>query len=612
MRKSLFSHKGFYWRTFFYVIRYKMTLLYFQQMRRERLIMKSGKKRGKNPLAGKSIRSKLNSVVKLMLFFMVVMGIAAAIGAFQLRSAAHELSDEWMVANNVIAEVDYLTSEYRLKQFAHISSNDEASHESYEQQMEEIDIQVVGLIEDYKETITSEKDRELLNAATSAWTNYKEVTNDRVLTYSRLGDDEAANTIMLGESYEAYQEFQVHFDTLLEFNREGADAASDEAEKTFLFVLVTVIVMTLIAALSSLKVANNIINVILKAIDELVHVAEEMTKGNLTAVAEYDDTDELGVLASSMELTVKTLHGYVQEISDILVEIAHGDLTKEFDEITDFHGDFSSIKESFIYILKQLNATLQSIQSESMQVDSGSNQIAHAANELASGTSEQASAVEELTATINTVTDMAENAAEEARQTYENMMNSVNAAENERLKMQELQEEMGRIKEISSEIEVIITSIEEIASQTSLLALNASIEAARAGDAGRGFAVVADQIGKLATDSAQAVLNTRELIGKTVEEIEKGNAVTETTALGFEQIIQDLGTFAEISKKTSETSLSQAKALREVESGIEQISTATQTNASASQECSAISEGLAARAEELDGLVKRFKLHPTN
>ena len=175
--------------------------------------------------------------------------------------------------------------------------------------------------------------------------------------------------------------------------------------------------------------------------------------------------------------------------------------------------------------------------------------------------------------------------------------------------MQELQEEMGRIKEISGEIEAIIITIEEIASQTSLLSLNASIEAARAGEAGKGFAVVADQIGKLATDSAQAVVNTKELIGKTVEEIEKGNKITEETAKEFENIIDAMQSFAAMAKDVNENADNQAKALAQVEDGIEQISLVTQQNAAASEECSAISEELAARATELDNLVEKFVLH---
>ena len=88
---------------------------------------------------------------------------------------------------------------------------------------------------------------------------------------------------------------------------------------------------------------------------------------------------------------------------------------------------------------------------------------------------------------------------------------------------------MDNITETSREIENIIAAIEDIASQTNLLSLNASIEAARAGEAGRGFAVVADQIGKLANDSAQSAISTKELIVKSLEEIEKGNKIVHET-----------------------------------------------------------------------------------
>lgn len=212
-------------------------------------------------------------------------------------------------------------------------------------------------------------------------------------------------------------------------------------------------------------------------------------------------------------------------------------------------------------------------------------------------------------ATIETVSGMANDAAKEAEKAYDMMIEAVDEAQGERAQMKELQAEMRHIKEISEEIEMIVTSIEEIASQTSLLALNASIEAARAGDAGRGFAVVADQIGKLATDSAQAVVSTKELIRKTVEEVDKGNQVTEETAVGFERIISELEKFAEAAKANSEVSRAQSTALEQITQGVDQISMVTQQNAAGSEECSAISEELAARAVELDELVSKFKLH---
>ena len=371
--------------------------------------------------------------------------------------------------------------------------------------------------------------------------------------------------------------------------------------------IVLLIVITTIAVTLALKVTAGIT----EPIKQIKAAAEQLRVGDLSQgdSITYESEDELGVLAKTMRESLNILSDYVKEICENFEMVARGNLTQDFDKITDFLGDFASIKESFVYILKEFNITLTKIKDASGQVDTGSDEIAAAANDLASGTGEQASAVEELTATINTVSEMAEKAAEDAEKSYHNMLESVQEAEAEKRQMQELQAEMIRIKEISGEIEAIITTIEEIASQTSLLSLNASIEAARAGDAGRGFAVVADQIGKLATDSAQAAVNTRQLIGKTIEEIDKGNEVTETPAAGFERIIAELGVFADASKANSEVSKAQAQALSQVEDGIEQISTVTQQNAAASEECSAISEELAARATELENLVEKFKLH---
>lgn len=374
--------------------------------------------------------------------------------------------------------------------------------------------------------------------------------------------------------------------------------------------VILVIMITITAVTLALKVTV----AITRPIAQIKEAAEQMRMGDLSQaeLITYESEDELGILAKTMRETITILNGYVKEIAENFAQVAKGDLTKDFNEITDFLGDFASIKESFVYILKEFNVTLTQIQETSRQVDTGSDEIAGAANDLAQGTGEQASAIEELTATISMVTNMAEQAAEQAENSYNSMMTSVEEAQAERLQMQELQSEMARIKEISNEIEAIVTTIEEIASQTSLLSLNASIEAARAGDAGRGFAVVADQIGKLATDSAQAVVNTKALIGKTIEEIDKGDKVTETTAVGFERIIKELESFAETAKANSEVSKTQSLALQQVEEGIDQISGVTQQNAAASQECSAISEELAARATELDTLVDKFKLYTNN
>ncbi len=98
-------------------------------------------------------------------------------------------------------------------------------------------------------------------------------------------------------------------------------------------------------------------------------------------------------------------------------------------------------------------------------------------------------------------------------------------------------------------------------------------------------------------------------ISKTVEEVDKGNKVTEETAVGFDRIISELEKFAESAKANSEVSKTQSVALAQVSEGVDQISMVTQQNAAGSEECSAISEELAARAVELDNLVNKFTLH---
>ena len=266
------------------------------------------------------------------------------------------------------------------------------------------------------------------------------------------------------------------------------------------------------------------------------------------------------------------------------------------------------MKTSLLYILKRFNSTLTEISNLAEQVSSNSSEVENASKSLADGATEQAGVIEELNATIDTVVDMAEDTAKETQNASARVKASANKANEEKEKMNELLTEMEHITEISKEIGNIITDIEDIAAQTNLLSLNASIEAARAGEAGKGFAVVADQIGKLAADSAKSAVNTRELIDKTLVEIEKGNTITRTTAESFNQIITDMESFAELAENTMEKANSQAESLEQIGQGIEQLSGVVQGNAASSEENTAISINLAEGAAKMHDRVNIFKL----
>ncbi len=461
-----------------------------------------------------------------------------------------------------------------------------------------------------KETLLSRESKEKLE---SIYTHLEEMETglEQTMTMLKNGRVESAGFYYDGSVKPQLDSIRAEVEALDQEIYNISREFTISASRIALVMIIVGVAMLGLLVLAANIIIKTVARMIADPLAEITAAAEKMRQGDMSAYGEirHQSRDELGTLADAMRGTMVTLEDYIKEISGILAQMAQGDLTKNFHEITDFLGDFASIKESFVYILKEFNKTLGNITDVSEQVDKGSDEIATAANELAASTEQQASAVEELTATISTVSTMAIDNARGAEQAYNGIMLSVRDAEEKRKQVKELQEEMQRIREISEEIANIITTIEEIADQTSLLSLNASIEAARAGEAGRGFAVVADQIGKLATDSAQAAVSTKELIEKTVAEIEKGNESTEATAVAFDAVIKEMTTFAGAAQGSKTTAEEQAEILKQVENGIGEVAAVTQENAASAEESLATSEELAARAAELAEQVNRFKLH---
>lgn len=397
------------------------------------------------------------------------------------------------------------------------------------------------------------------------------------------------------------------FDSVSEDAQEFVDDANMRNQISIIFGILMLISGAVIAMLISKKVTMMLSH----PIKELTEAAKDMYQGNMSASGKvtYESKDELGILAECMRGTMNNLHSYVDEISQTLIRIADGDLTQAGDTITDFKGDFETIKKSLVYILKHFNVTLSSINGAAVQVRTSSTELDSAAQSLAQGTTDEASAIEELTATVDDVASMAKDSADSTKEAYSKIQESVREAEYSNRQMGELINEMEQITLISKEIANIITTIEDIASQTNLLSLNASIEAARAGEAGKGFAVVADQIGTLASNSAQSAVNTRQLIEKTLQEIDKGNTITESTSQSFTLVINAMKEFAVLANKINETAATQAASLQQIEQGIEQISGVVQNTAGAAQESSAISDQLSNKAEDLNLLVNKFKLY---
>lgn len=400
-------------------------------------------------------------------------------------------------------------------------------------------------------------------------------------------------------------------DILVDIGKVASAEAKSQYTSARVTGLVSIILMIFIGAGTvafSTVIRTTITGIMLKPIQELESAAEKLKAGQLDVEINYESPDELGKLAGNFRQACKTLEVIVQDTSYLLGEMAEGNFNVSSNNPQIYIGNFKQQYESMSKLKHELSDTMTQIHEASEQVASGSGQLAGGAQALAEGATDQAGAVEELTATVESVSGIAESSAESASGAYQMVRTAVEQADQSREELQALTNAMERISSTSQEIQNIIGSIEEIASQTNLLSLNASIEAARAGEAGKGFAVVADQIGKLAGDSAQAAVNTRDLIEKSLQEIENGNQITEKTVAALNKILESMNDFANAAKGASESSTEQANMLKQIEQGIEQISSVVQSNSAAAEETSATSQELSAQSEGLKNLVGRFKL----
>ena len=374
------------------------------------------------------------------------------------------------------------------------------------------------------------------------------------------------------------------------------------------WMLLLALIISGISLVATVTMAKQLISNLTQPIKEIEKAAKEMTEGNLRVTIDYESEDELGSLARSMKTLGDDVNEIIGDISNILSDLSEGRFKVTSSCVNQYTNDYAPILTGMRVISDNLSETLRSIDEAAEQVASGSAQLTNNAQMLAEGATEQASAVEELTSMITDVFHMSEKNAEDAQVAYERMHEAELQADKGKQNLQDLTSAMDVIQETSMQIQNIIASIEDIASQTNLLALNASIEAARAGDAGRGFAVVADQIGKLATDSANSAINTKQLIEKSISDIKAGSNITEKTVQAIQAVLVSMSEFGSIAKETSDTSRTQANMLEQIQQGIEQISNTVESNSASAQETSATSEELSAQAENLKHQVERFEL----
>ena len=412
-----------------------------------------------------------------------------------------------------------------------------------------------------------------------------------------------------GDLNELYDEVYAQLAKIMDLKVTEGDALSQML--TILSVImiglmaIVIIGASVVAKTLGAKIAKTIAEPLTKLADRFTL----FTQGDFTSpYPETETQDEVSNIVAEAKKMSEDIRLILNDAAYLMNEMANGNYAVRTEHTERYVGEFSKLIEAIRGMNRQVDSTIHHIEEAAEQVSAGSGNLADAAQALAEGATDQAAAVEELQATFANITEGVHVTAQHVEDSYQQAKKYADVADNSHNEMNSMISAMTKISDTSKKIESIISEIEDIASQTNLLSLNAAIEAARAGEAGKGFAVVAEQIRKLAEQSAQSAVDTRELIESSINEVEEGNRIADNAAASLEEVVAGIKNIAEASKQLSEISERQAEAMTQAESGINQISEVVQSNSATAEETSATSEELSAQATTLSDLIGYFVL----
>ena len=361
-----------------------------------------------------------------------------------------------------------------------------------------------------------------------------------------------------------------------------------------------VILISVISIILGLALAIIIARGILRPLHRGVRIAKEVSAGDLSTRGDVQQGDEVGQLASAMNEMIEAMRSKAK----VAERIAGGDLT---DDIS-LASDRDELGKSLQKMNSSLNDLLGQVTDAVEQVTSGADQVSQASQSLSQGATEQASSLEEVSSSVNQINSQSKSNAENAQQANQLSRQSAENAKEGSKRMSELMELMDKINSSSDEINKVVKIIDDISFQINLLALNANVEAARAGKYGKGFGVVAEEVRNLANKSADSVNETNRMVAETVSNIQKGTEAARSTSDQLNDIVEGAQKVSEILEELSSSNREQSEAIDQITSSLDQIDQVTQSNTASAEESASAAEELSGQAQQLESMVKGFSL----
>lgn len=335
----------------------------------------------------------------------------------------------------------------------------------------------------------------------------------------------------------------------------------------------------------------------LRPLSDISYIVTNMSNGILEHDYPDVENDEIGTICSALRATNLSLKSYINEIERILANMAEGKFV--YDSDINFVGEFAAMEQSIRGICEAMHSTFEQIGTVSEQIANGSHSVSEGASELADAASDETRLIGEVHANLDDINKRVSQSSENAFDVKARAIKATDTVNSSNEKMQELLEIMRSISHYATEIVKINSTIEDIALQTNILALNASVEAARAGAAGKGFAVVAEEVRSLAAKSREASNSTAELIGRTVKTIESGTSSANAAAEMLSEVVLETSSISGSVSEIADVSEEQKTMLAEIVEKLGEVETVIGTTSATAEN--------AAASEELDGQVVVLK-----